>query len=146
MTSDCLLISVFYLFLHDVIIVLFWSAEQFYDHIMQKLVKTQIKKQSDVNWRKYGTVSYSFSCMYVTEATQFCVTAGSKLIFKSVQSRELGQSPICCTGGTRHHAPRAHNVRSIPYPYMKVTATYKLCSKFAIVTMVADLSPGQSAS
>ena len=26
--------------------------------------------------------------MYVTEATQFCVTAGSTLIFKSVQSRE----------------------------------------------------------
>ena len=44
--------------------------------------------------------------------------------FKSVQSRELGQSPICCTGGARHHAPRALNVKSIPYSYMKVTATY----------------------
>ena len=30
--------------------------------------------------------------MYVTEATQFCVTAGSTLILKSVQSRELGQT------------------------------------------------------
>ena len=44
--------------------------------------------------------------------------------FKSVQTRELGQSPICCTGGARHHAPEAHNVRSIPYPYMKVITTY----------------------
>ena len=48
-----------------------------------------------------------FVCLFVTEATQFCVTAGSTLIFKSVQSRELGQSPICCIGGARHHAPRA---------------------------------------
>ena len=32
--------------------------------------------------------------MYVTEATQFCVTAGSTLIFKSVQSRELGQCQL----------------------------------------------------
>ena len=31
------------------------------------------------------------SMLYVTEATQYCVTAGSTLIFKSVQSRELGQ-------------------------------------------------------
>jgi len=85
--------------------------------------------------------------MYVcNRGTQFCVTAGSTLIFKSVQSRELGQSPICCTGGARHHVPRAHNVRSIPYPYMKVTATYILCSRFAIVTMVVVVSPGQSAS
>ena len=44
--------------------------------------------------------------------------------FKSVQSREFGQSPIGCTGWPRHHAPRAHNVRSIPYPYMKVIPTY----------------------
>ena len=46
-------------------IVLFWSEEQYYDHIMQKMGK-EINKQSDVNfwldWRKYGTVSYSFSC------------------------------------------------------------------------------------
>ena len=42
-------------------IVFFWSAEQFYDHIMQELVKTgkyiEINKQSDVkfwlNWIKY---------------------------------------------------------------------------------------------
>ena len=66
-----------------------------------------------------------YVCMYVcNRGTQFCVTAGSTLIFKSVQSRELGQSPLCCTGGAQHHVPRAHNVRSIPYPYMKVTATY----------------------
>merc|ERR1712008_614724 len=70
-----------------------------------------------------------YVCMYVTEATQFCVTAGSTLIFKSVQSRELGQSSICCTGGARHHVLRAHNVRSIPYPYMKVTATYNYVAR-----------------
>ena len=29
---------------------------------------------------------------YVTEETQFCVMAGSTLIFQSVQTRELGQS------------------------------------------------------
>ena len=53
-------------------IVLFWSAEQFYEHIMQKLVKTgkytEINKKSDVkfwlNWIKYGAVSYSLSCIY----------------------------------------------------------------------------------
>ena len=28
------------------------------------------------------------------------------------------------TGGARHHAPEAHNVRSVPYPYMKVITTY----------------------
>jgi hypothetical protein len=71
-----------------------------------------------------GVIYTIFVCLFVTEATQFCVTAGSTLILKTVQSRELGQSPICCTGGARHYAPRAHNVRSIPYPYMKVTATY----------------------
>ena len=35
-------------------IVLFWSAEQFYAHIMQKLVKTgkntEVNKQSDVSF------------------------------------------------------------------------------------------------
>ena len=49
----------FYLFLpvfawSDHEIVLFWYAEQFYDHIMQKLVKTgkntEINKQSDVKF------------------------------------------------------------------------------------------------
>ena len=29
--------------------------------------------------------------LFVTEATQFCVTAGSTLIYISVQTRELGQ-------------------------------------------------------
>ena len=55
---------------YDHKIVLFWSAEQFYDHIMQKLVKTgkntEINKQSNVkfwlNWIRYGAVSYSSSC------------------------------------------------------------------------------------
>ena len=49
-----------------------WSAEQFYDHILQKLVKTgkntEINKQSDVkfwlNWIKHGAVSYSLSCTH----------------------------------------------------------------------------------
>ena len=64
----------FYQFLHDVDhkMVLFWSAEQLYDHIMQKLVKTgkstEINKQSHIkfwlNWIKYGAVSYSLSCTY----------------------------------------------------------------------------------
>ena len=71
--------------------------------------------------------------MYVTEETQFCVTVGSTLIFNSVQSRELGQTLICCTGGTRHHAPKAHNVRPIPYPYMKVTATYNYVASLQLL-------------
>ena len=88
-------------------------------------------------------------CLFVTEATQFCITADSTLIFKSVQLRELGQSPICCVGGAQHHVPRAEpdpsaalwpyivtiqhpepnptptpNAKSVLYPYMKVTTTY----------------------
>ena len=51
-------------------IVLLWSAEQFYDHIMQKRLKTgkntEINKQSNVkfwlDFRKYGAVSYWLSC------------------------------------------------------------------------------------
>ena len=51
-------------------IVLQIKTKQYYEHIMQKLVKTgkytEINKQSHVkfwlNWRKYRTVSYSFSC------------------------------------------------------------------------------------
>ena len=51
-------------------IVLFRPAEQFYEHIMQKQVKTgkytEIDKQSHVkfwlNWIKHGAVSYSLSC------------------------------------------------------------------------------------
>ena len=46
------------------------KTKQFYDQVMQKLVKTgkntAINKQSDVkfwlNWIKYGAVSYSLSC------------------------------------------------------------------------------------
>ena len=68
LTLDCLLISVFLPVFAwcDHKIVLFWSAEQFYDDVIQKLVKTKINKQSDVmfwlNWIKYGAVSYSLSC------------------------------------------------------------------------------------
>ena len=60
LTSDCLLISVFLPVFAwcDHKIVFFWSAEQFYEHIMQELEKTgkytDINKQSDVkfwlNW------------------------------------------------------------------------------------------------
>ena len=67
MTLDCLLISVFLPVFPwcDHKIVLQMKTKQ-----MQKLVKTgkytEINKQFDVkfwlNWRKYGTVSYSFSC------------------------------------------------------------------------------------
>ena len=50
---DFCVFTCFYHFLHDVIIKSFCvDAEQFYDHIMQKLVKTgkytEINKQSDV--------------------------------------------------------------------------------------------------
>ena len=66
LTSDCLLISVylpvFAWFDHK--IILFWSAEQFYDHIMQKQIKTgkntEINKQYDAKFwlhcMKYGPV------------------------------------------------------------------------------------------
>ena len=73
MTSDCLLISVFLPVFAwcDHKIVLQIKTKQFYDHIMQKLVKTgkntEINKQSDVkfwlNWIEYGAVYYSLSCM-----------------------------------------------------------------------------------
>ena len=51
-------------------IVLFWSAEQFNEHIMQKLVKrgkfTEINIKSDVkfwlHWIKFGAVSYLLIC------------------------------------------------------------------------------------
>ena len=70
--SDCLLISVFLPVFAwcDHKIVLFWSAEQYYEHIMQKLVKTQkltnnpmsifglIKERMELSH-----IPYSFSCM-----------------------------------------------------------------------------------
>jgi hypothetical protein len=57
------------------VIVLQIKTKQFYDHIMQKLVKTdkntEINKQSDVNfrlnWIKFGAVSYLLSCTYSYE-------------------------------------------------------------------------------
>ena len=56
-------------------IVLLWSAEQFYEHIMQKPVKpgkyTEINKQSDVkfwlNCIKFGAVLYLLSCKIAWE-------------------------------------------------------------------------------
>ena len=52
---DVCVFTCFYQFLHDVIIILFCrSKRQFYDRIMQKLVKigknTEINKQSDVKF------------------------------------------------------------------------------------------------
>ena len=65
MTSDCLFLPVFAWCALK--IVLFSSAEQFYEHIMQELVKTEINIQSDVkfwlNWIKFGAVSYLLSCI-----------------------------------------------------------------------------------
>ena len=69
----------FYQFLHELIIkfVLFWSADKFYDQLMQELVKTgkstEINKQSHVkfwlHWIKYGAVSYSLSCTWNSKLT-----------------------------------------------------------------------------
>ena len=69
----------FYLFLPafawcDHKIVLQIKKKQFYDHIMQKLVKTgkytEINKQSNVkfwlNGKKYGIISYSLSCTFLS--------------------------------------------------------------------------------
>ena len=41
LSVDFCVFTCFYQFLHDVIIKLFWSAEQYHDHIMQTLVKTK---------------------------------------------------------------------------------------------------------
>ena len=75
LTSDCQLIMCIYLFLpafawfaHKIVLQI--KTKQFDEHIMQKLVRTgkftEINKQSHVkfwlSWRKYRTVSYSFSC------------------------------------------------------------------------------------
>ena len=62
--------KIFYPILHMNIC---WCISFQYLQIMQKLVKTgkytEIKKQSDVkfwlNWKKYGTVSYSFTCKHL---------------------------------------------------------------------------------
>ena len=72
LTSDCLLISVFLSvfawFAHKIVLQI--KLKQFYEHIMQELVKkgkyTKVKKQSYVkfwlNWIQFGAVSYSLSC------------------------------------------------------------------------------------
>ena len=73
MFVDFCVFTCYYHFLHDLIIKLFCRPKQNNFMItsgMQKLVKTgkytEINKQSDfkvwLSWRKYGTVSYSFSC------------------------------------------------------------------------------------
>ena len=76
LTSHCLLISVFLPVFawcaHRMVLLI--KTKQFYEHIMQKLVKTgkytEMNKQSDVKFwldgRKYGTVSYSFSCNWIS--------------------------------------------------------------------------------
>ena len=53
-------------------------------------------------------VYIGFACtrkkMFVcNRGTQFCVTAGSTLIYILIQSRVLGQSPLYCVGRARHH-------------------------------------------
>ena len=66
---DFCVFTCIYWFLHDVLIKLVCRSKQFYEYIMQKLVKTgkytEINKQSHVkfwlNWRKYRSVTYSFS-------------------------------------------------------------------------------------
>ena len=58
-----------------------------------KVSKQDFKKVHDCEQNRF---SKKYLC---NRGTQFCITAGSTLIFKSVQSRELGQSPICCIGG-----------------------------------------------
>ena len=75
MTSDCLLICVFtcfYQFLHDVTMKLFcFDLENSF--MITSCKNREINKQSDVkfwlNWRKYGTVSYSFSCTFLIYLT-----------------------------------------------------------------------------
>ena len=94
-------------------------------------------------------INFSFIglCLFVTEGHN-SVSRRAPHWYISVQTRELGQSPICCTGGARHYEQRnqtgprhstvtsvtlphpepnptpTHNARSIPYPYMKVITTY----------------------
>ena len=83
LTSDCLLISVFLPVFTSICMMWSWNCsqiktKQFYDHIIQKLVKkgknpqnsTEINKQSNdkfwLNWIKYGAVSYSLSCNIIS--------------------------------------------------------------------------------
>ena len=72
LTSNCLLISVFLPVFawcnHNIVLQI--KTKQFYDHIMQKLVKTgkytEINKQSYIkfwlNWIEFGAVSYLLGC------------------------------------------------------------------------------------
>ena len=91
MTSDCLLICVFtcfYQFLHDVTMKLFcFDLENSF--MITSCKNREINKQSDVkfwlNWRKYGTVSYSFSCtflIYLTVKLRVLI----RLIYKHMQA------------------------------------------------------------
>ena len=110
--ADLCVLSVFYQFLHHVhTIVLLWSAEQFYEHIMQELVKTgkytEINKQSDVklwlNWIKFWDIAYlavncskftsgviRFQCRFSLDQAAFLST--SKLA-KNSRSSDVQRSP-----------------------------------------------------
>ena len=64
---DFCVFTCFYQFLHDVIIKLFCRSKQ-NNFMITSCKNTEINKQSDVkfwlNWRKYRTVSRSFSCKW----------------------------------------------------------------------------------
>ena len=146
LTLDCLLISVFYLFLTvfawcDHKIVLQIKTKQFYDHIMQKLVKTgkytEINKQSIVkfwlNWRKYRYVSYSFSCtdlsfwyplkhkesllaiciMYIIDSAVFEVMIVGESYSKTV-SHKLAKTMLCLLQHLVRHFIASNNNRCQP--------------------------------
>ena len=96
---DFCVFTCFYQFLHEVIIklFLFWSAEQFCDHLMQKLVKagknTEINKQynvnfllNSVNWIKLGAVSYLLSCNQLVLTKHKVFLAGFKVVITVVQN------------------------------------------------------------
>jgi len=72
---DFWVFTCFYPVLNDILQI---KRKQFYDHIMQKLVKTgkntEINKQSNVkfwlNWIKFGAVSYLLSCTHDVKVFQ----------------------------------------------------------------------------
>ena len=106
LTSDScyLLISVFLpvftifcMMWSDHNIVLEIKTKQFYDHIMQKLVKagknTEINKQynvnfllNSVNWIKLGAVSYLLSCNQLVLTKHKVFLAGFKVVITVVQN------------------------------------------------------------
>ena len=68
--SDCLLISVylpvFALCAHK--FILFWCAEQFYEHIMQKLVKTQ--KSTNNSMSIFGLIEENTELPHIHSAVR----------------------------------------------------------------------------